>query len=553
VLVATSLALVLIAAPPVLTPMDPKTVGTSLAPNLRATKGSVLLTWLERVEGPAKTSTHRLRISTLTYRAWSEPVTIHESPDILASWADVPSVNAADDGTLLAHWAEKTGAAPHAYDVILGRSNDGRTWTRIGAAHDDKTETEHGFVSMTPAKGSGVRVFWLDGRESAGGKGGPTALRSAVFRDRTQSSDVIDPRVCDCCGTGAAMTQDGPVVVYRDRDEDEIRDISLIRQLGDRWTAPISVSRDGWKIAGCPVNGPSVDARARRVAVAWFTVARTPEVRAAFSEDGGATFGAPIRVDDGTKAAPLGRVDVVLTDGGDAIVTWLEGVDDVAARVRARRVSADRRRGAALDVVSTVAARASGFPQIVRRKDELVVAWTEVGPPTRVRVATLALSAVPAMGRDQEPIVVSGDADDVSAYRAQDLAGRPVGVASLSGKATLINVWASWCLPCREEVPVLNALHAKYGKRGLAVVGVSVDEAGARSDVDRIVRDAKMSYSVWLDPDNKAQTALGASALPITLLVDRAGRVLWRFEGKLAADSVEAQAAIEHALAEGPR
>ena len=145
---------------------------------------------------------------------------------------------------------------------------------------------------------------------------------------------VLDSRVCECCQTSAAQTSEGAVVVYRDRSEKEVRDISIVRFSRGRWTEPEIVHGDGWEIEGCPVNGPSVAASGRRVAVAWFTAAKdTPRVKIAFSEDAGASFGQPVQVDDGS---PIGRVEVLMLRDGSAFVVWLERADK-GAEVRARR------------------------------------------------------------------------------------------------------------------------------------------------------------------------------------------------------------------------
>src|SRR5262245_18891800 len=119
---------------------------------------------------------------------------------------------------------------------------------------------------------------------------------------------MLDMKVCECCQTSAAMTDDGPVVVYRDSSDQEIRDISVIRLTDGKWSQPRWVAQDGWQINGCPVNGPAIAASGRRVAVAWFTgAAGAQNVKLAFSGDLGESFGETITVDDGS---PLGRVDV---------------------------------------------------------------------------------------------------------------------------------------------------------------------------------------------------------------------------------------------------
>jgi hypothetical protein len=236
---------------------------------------------------------------------------------------------------------------------------------------------------------------WLDGRKSEM----PDSAREMMLATTTIAPNgalgaerMLDTRICDCCQTAMALAAAGPIVVYRDRSPDEIRDISIVRLAEGAWTAPRPVHRDAWKIEACPVNGPAVSARGNVVAVAWFTAARdTARVNVAFSRDGGATFGEPIRMDDGT---PAGRVDVALLDDERAAVTWLERVGDGAA-VMLRDVSATGARGAATTIAQSSAARASGFPRMALANGSLIFAWTQPGEPSRVRVARAAVGGAP--------------------------------------------------------------------------------------------------------------------------------------------------------------
>ena len=247
----------------------------------------------------------------------------------------------------------------------------------LGKGNDDATKTEHGFVSLVNDRGQ-VRAFWLDGRDrTTGGQ----ALRTAAVAAQPSASERLDERVCDCCHTSAAQTEDGPIVVYRDRSKNEVRDISIVRRAEKGWTAPRPVASDGWRIAGCPVNGPAVAARGKTVAVAWFTAARDePKVEVAFSGDSGATFDRPIVVD---SAGPLGRVGVEL-DGDEAIVLWA-ATEGKAPSIRLRRVSPSGKLGPPSVVAPTSVARTSGFPHIRRAGLDLAIAWLEPSSPARSR------------------------------------------------------------------------------------------------------------------------------------------------------------------------
>ena len=191
--------------------IDPPAGSGATSPNVIASGDAILLTWLEPVDD--KRSAHRLRFAQLAHGAWTQPTTIAEGATIFANWADVPSAVRAADRTLVAHWAEKSGSEPDAYDVVLARSkDDGATWQRLGRPHTDATATEHGFVSLVP-DGDGVLALWLDGRAMAGGKEGATTIRAARVGETFGDETLVDDRVCDCCSTSAAMTTDGPVIV----------------------------------------------------------------------------------------------------------------------------------------------------------------------------------------------------------------------------------------------------------------------------------------------------------------------------------------------------
>lgn len=360
--------------------------------------GRVWMSWLER----RSQGGHALRGARLEGRRWSRPFTIAEGDSFFANWADFPTLLPLSADRLIAHYLWKMGEETYAYEVRLTRSADGgRSWSRPLVPHRDGTPTEHGFVSLIPAPG-GTRAVWLDGRrtvrDSAGhfipaphGEGEMTVRTALVGPDGSLSEeDEVDPRACDCCQTSAVATDGGVLVAYRDRSPEEIRDISLARLENGRWSEPYPLHRDGWEIHGCPVNGPALASDGDRVAAAWFSGAQEkPRVMVAFSSDGGRTFGAPQRLDGGD---PLGRVHVTLLSDGDALVTWLE-MRDKEALIQARRAGPDRPVGEVMTVARTSAARASGFPRIVRSGDRVVLAWTEAGKPSQVRTAMARVAA----------------------------------------------------------------------------------------------------------------------------------------------------------------
>jgi hypothetical protein len=362
-------------------------------PNLSvAPDGRVYLSWIE----PGADSTHALRFSVLEGGGWSAPRTIAQGRDWFVNWADFPSLAPLPDGRMAAHWLQKSGGGKYAYDVRVAVSGDGgATWSQGVVPHRDATASEHGFVSMWQ-QGDSLGLVWLDGRkygasteEHAPGNEMTLQYTTVAHDGRPAPEREIDGRVCDCCQTGAAMTSSGPLVVYRDRSPGEIRDIYYTRMVNGAWTEGRPVHADGWKIEACPVNGPQAAADGSRVAVAWYTAARdSQQVKVAFSGDAGATFGPPVRVDGGN---PEGRVDVLMLDGGAALVSWMERAAGKGVEVRVRRVEADGKLGAPRTVTTSSATRSSGFPRMVRAGNELVMAWTAAGEPSTVNAARMPL------------------------------------------------------------------------------------------------------------------------------------------------------------------
>jgi hypothetical protein len=363
----------------------------STEPELIAGGGRLFLSWVQQ-----DSRGRAFRYSVLESGAWSAPRTIVEGDPLLANEADCPGLAPLADGSLVAHWLWQHDASKGAYDVRAAWSMDGTSWSAPRIPHQDGTATEHGFVSSVPDPLGGATMVWLDGREFAGheaeSSAGNTRLMAADFvRGRFGPEQVLDPRVCDCCQTAAVRTTHGVLVAYRDRDQDEVRDIVLMRREAGTWTSPYPLARDGWKLPGCPVNGPALAARGDAVAAAWFTMAGdTAKVSVALSNDGGATFSRPVRVDEG-KA--LGRVDVAWLPNGDALVVWLENTEKGSTVLRARRVRHDLQCEAAFGVAPAMK-RASGFPRLACRGDSAYFAWTQDSEPPQVHVATVPVAPV---------------------------------------------------------------------------------------------------------------------------------------------------------------
>jgi hypothetical protein len=377
-------------------PLDAPAAATGSAqPQLSVQGDTLILSWIELINADAT-----LKFAERTPTGWSAARKVSAGRDWFVNWADVPSVVRLADGSLAAHWLQESASSPYAYDVRLAFSKDhGQSWTPAASPHHDGTPTEHGFASLFQAPGAGLGLVWLDGRSMKSAKpdeepSGSMGLRAAIFDSQGAqvSETVIDDRVCECCPTAVAVTSEGPIAAFRDRSQDEIRDIYVSRLVDGRWSEPAPVHRDNWQINACPVNGPAISASGRDVAIAWFTVAEDQgRVFVAFSADAGRTFAPPVRVDE---VSALGRVDVELLPDGAAVVSWIE-VADQKSEFRIRRVDRSGQRSASTSVAGITANRSSGYPRMARRGDELVFAWTDteaVGSRVRTSVARLTAS-----------------------------------------------------------------------------------------------------------------------------------------------------------------
>jgi hypothetical protein len=354
-------------------------------PFLASSSDEVWMSWLEKT-----TDGHALKLSRWDGE-WSNPQKIVSGVPFFVNWADFPSLLPLSGGRMVAHWLEKKGEGAYAYFVMTSISQDhGRTWSPSAVAHTDTSQNEHGFASLMDAGKGSYSITWLDSRNFAGhhGSGGEMALMYSKVAGRGSRDEItLDPRVCDCCQTAGVPTGNGFFIAYRDRSENEIRDISYVRLDGDQWMPPKNLHNDGWRIEGCPVNGPAVDAAGDAVVVAWYTGANEQgRVRVAFSKNNGEAFGSPVQVDDGN---PSGRVDVVFLEDGSAAVIWLENLKDQGAEIRIKQIFPDGRIGESLTVANTLQARAAGFPRIARAGRDLLIAWTYASDPSEIRIAKI--------------------------------------------------------------------------------------------------------------------------------------------------------------------
>ncbi len=357
----------------------------------RSKDGKIYLTYVEYIND----STDALMMSVLEGEKWSTPKEIVRGTDWFTNWADFPSLCSLDGGkNLIVHWLQKSTKSTYDYDIKMSISLDkGDTWAPAFLLNEDGIEAEHGFVSITPLPSGNAGIVWLDGRNT-GTKVNPamTIRYAEIDANGNRNGEVtLDERVCDCCKTGIANADDGPVVVYRDRSKKEIRDIGMVRKSGVTWSAPKIIHDDGWEISGCPVNGPAVDAHGKKVAIAWYEGSgEEGKVWAVTSLDGGRAFGRPVRIDGGKT---IGRVDIEFVDDDTVMIIWMEERKGKTF-IMGRKMDMNGVKELPLELVHNSPARSSGFPvmeyDVARQR--LILAWTDaLGIKTKVQSGLLEI------------------------------------------------------------------------------------------------------------------------------------------------------------------
>ena len=365
---------------PVLSYLELETEHNSSESSLHlADDGTLYLSWIETDSTKSK-----LKFSTLnTDNTWSTPTTITSGSNWFVNWADFPSITSFGDN-LTAHYLAKSAEGTYTYDVHLKISNDkGKTWNDAFIPHSDGTQSEHGFVSKVAVNNGEVLNVWLDGRQYAYAEQDSTitkemTLRGAIINGNNTITKeyLLDARVCDCCQTDTVMTSEGPIVVYRDRSDQEIRDIYYIKMVDNEWSEPKPIYNDYWKINGCPVNGPAIAVKKKTLGVAWFTLKDgMGEIKAAFSNNNGNSFNIPIKL---AYKNPLGRVDIEMIDEYTALVSWMDMIGDDTV-ILTQIVNANGSMSNPYEVSKSSESRSSGFPRMAIKNNFAYMSWTNVG------------------------------------------------------------------------------------------------------------------------------------------------------------------------------
>lgn len=158
----------------------------------------------------------------------------------------------------------------------------------------------------------------------------------------------------------------------------------------------------------------------------------------------------------------------------------------------------------------------------------------------RLLVATLLFAAVlPTSACEGEGGGNARVGDSAPAYEVSTLDGEPVRLNDLEGRPVLLNFWATWCTPCREETPFLQSIHQRFRDRGLQVVGVSMDSPGSTGDIHAFLEEMGVTYRILHDPRQTGMDRFGLMGLPATFVLDADGRIRFARIGPVSEEDEE--------------
>lgn len=386
-----------------------------------AKRGEFVLSWQQKHTDAC----HSLELAIVSFQGARTTVgkakTAARGCDWFVNWADFPSVAIADNGDWVTHFLQRHRAGKYAYNIMVTRSEDrGEHWQPPFRLHDDDSPTEHGFVALAPAGGEQVLAAWLDGRTmhidtaAADNKGSGhdahahhsdrMSLRSALIQraGKITSAQEIDANVCSCCNNDLVRTGSAHQLVFRNRSVEETRDIGTAFWRDGRWQSQGIVHDDGWKIAGCPVNGPAVAsafpgaAASAQNLVVWTTMSGDRlEVRAKLR--GEKLASAMVTLDAGENV--LGRVDAAAWGDSQWLVSWLGSAPSGQSALNVA-VLDQRLRVLEKHTIATLAAgRNIGMPRLASLKGHrALLVWTDAMPrgkdvQTELRAVLLGHSA----------------------------------------------------------------------------------------------------------------------------------------------------------------
>jgi peroxiredoxin len=149
--------------------------------------------------------------------------------------------------------------------------------------------------------------------------------------------------------------------------------------------------------------------------------------------------------------------------------------------------------------------------------------WVIVGVIVLLLAATLA-AATHFLGDELFPIAVGMDAPPITG-KTLDSVPRAKSLADYKGKVVLLNIWATWCGPCREEMPSMEKLYKEFASQGLVIVAVSVDDPGTEQSIRDFVKEFGLTFEILHDPDKKTAQRYQVTGYPESFIIGREGTI----------------------------
>ena len=342
-------------------------------------------TYLSFISSEVDTEESKLYFSTLDLAnlKWNKPSLINSSTDWFVNWADFPRITSNNNNGISVHYLQKSGEDTYSYDIKVMNSKDGgANWDKPLKLHNDSTKTEHGFVSTINYNNNFLSTY-LDGRQNELAKHDKSLSPQMTLRSTSYNIDgeilldkLIDNKVCDCCQTDLGITQNNiPITVYRDRSQNETRDIYYSFFKDAKWSTPLSINDDNWIISGCPVNGPAISTFRNSSSVVWYTEEKGESVlKIAFSENITNGFNDPIIINAND---PIGRVDIEMINETSSLISYMDYIGD-KAYLKVQKVNSLTGNNKFIIIEEISNTRASGFPKINIIDDaKTIITWTD--------------------------------------------------------------------------------------------------------------------------------------------------------------------------------
>jgi len=142
-----------------------------------------------------------------------------------------------------------------------------------------------------------------------------------------------------------------------------------------------------------------------------------------------------------------------------------------------------------------------------------------------------------------------GQERNLPQVKLKDLKNQSQNLETITaGKISLINFWATYCVPCRKEMKYLDQLNKSYADQNVQVIGISIDDSRTVGRVKSLVKSQKLSYSILLDTEQKLYKNFNTSAMPFSILVDTQGKIIWEHTGYVPGDEKQMESEIQKAI-----